>query len=84
LLFEQARYAEEGTMKILLALDGSEHGEAAAQAVARRPWPPGSTVKIASVVDLSTYLGPPFVPVLAEYAEQVEEARRAHGPAHVP
>ena len=38
-------------MKILLAVDGSPCSEVAAQEVAQRHWPPGSTVKIVSVVE---------------------------------
>ena len=39
-------------MKILLATDGSACSGAAVQSVAARPWPPGSEVKILSVVEL--------------------------------
>jgi nucleotide-binding universal stress UspA family protein len=42
-------------MKILLAVDGSEYSRNAADEIARRPWPVGSTVEILSVVD-SPYL----------------------------
>jgi len=38
-------------MKILLAVDGSPFSDAAAEEVARRPWPEGSEVKIISVVE---------------------------------
>ncbi|MFN0086649.1 MAG: universal stress protein [Blastocatellia bacterium] len=43
-------------MKILLAVDGSEYSFTAADVIASRPWPPGSAVRILSVVKL------PFVP----------------------
>lgn len=36
-------------MKILLAVDGSHFGLAAADAVASRPWPPGTIVRIVHV-----------------------------------
>lgn len=39
-------------MKILLAVDGSDYSNAAVDAVAQRPWPEGSTVKIISAVEL--------------------------------
>ena len=39
-------------MKILLAVDGSDYSDAAVDAVAERPWPDGSTVKIISAVEL--------------------------------
>src|SRR5688572_14178439 len=35
-------------MKILLAVDDSKHSDAAAEAVARGLWPPGSTVRVLS------------------------------------
>jgi nucleotide-binding universal stress UspA family protein len=44
-------------MKILLAVDGSEHSEAALQALAARPWPAGTTVAVLSVA--SRPWGPP-------------------------
>ena len=39
-------------MKILLAVDGSESSQAAVAAVAARPWPAGSEIKILSVAEL--------------------------------
>ena len=38
-------------MKILLAVDGSEYSAAAAEAVAARPWPSGTTVRVLSAVE---------------------------------
>jgi nucleotide-binding universal stress UspA family protein len=38
-------------MKILLAVDNSDCSKAAVQAVAERPWPAGSQIKILSVVE---------------------------------
>ncbi len=46
-------------MKILLAIDGSDFGNAAASSVAARPWPANSEVKIVSVME-------PFQPYLTE------------------
>jgi nucleotide-binding universal stress UspA family protein len=46
-------------MKILLAVDGSEYSDAAAESLARRPLPAGSEVKIISVME-------PFQPYMAE------------------
>jgi len=39
-------------MKILLATDGSDCGKAAVDAVAERPWPEGSEVKVLSAMEL--------------------------------
>jgi nucleotide-binding universal stress UspA family protein len=49
-------------MKILLAVDGSECGNAAVESVATRPWPAGSEVKIISAIEL------PFVPTPETWA----------------
>jgi nucleotide-binding universal stress UspA family protein len=46
-------------MKILLGVDGSEYSAAAAEAVAKRPWPSGTTVRVLTAVE-------PFVPPAAE------------------
>lgn len=44
-------------MKILLAADGSEFGDAAAASVAHRPWPANTEVKIVSVIEpFQTYM----------------------------
>ena len=61
-------------MKILLAVDGSEYGKVAADAVAVRPWPSGSVVKVLSAIE------PPYLPttetwVLPEsYYAEIEAA----------
>lgn len=43
-------------MKVLLAFDGSPHSQAALDAVVTRPWPPGSIIKLLTVIEL------PFAP----------------------
>jgi nucleotide-binding universal stress UspA family protein len=61
-------------MKILLAIDGSTFSDAAVKAVAEKPWPVGSEVKIISVVE------PPLLPALEtwvppdNYIEALEKA----------
>ena len=52
--------------KILLAVDGSVYGEAAARAIAERPWPARSDVRVLSVVEvvlpaMHALFDPPFV-----------------------
>lgn len=49
---ERIRKGKVKIMKILLAVDGSDYSDAAVDAVAERPWPDGSTVKIISAVEL--------------------------------
>jgi nucleotide-binding universal stress UspA family protein len=46
-------------MKILLAVDGSEYSYAAAEALAERPWPAHSEVKVFTAVE-------PFTPYMTE------------------
>jgi nucleotide-binding universal stress UspA family protein len=43
-------------MKILLAIDGSEGSENAVEAVASRPWPSGTTVRVLSVIEAKLLL----------------------------
>ena len=42
-------------MRILLATDGSEYGEAAVDEIAQRPFPKGSEVRVLSVFELPTF-----------------------------
>ena len=65
-------------MKILLAVDGSDCSEAAAEEVASRPWPEGSEIRILSVIE-------PFITPMAEawalpddYWEEADKAARDH------
>jgi nucleotide-binding universal stress UspA family protein len=47
-------------MRILLAIDGSPHSQAAVDEIARRPWPKSSTVRIISVIR-------PYIPPATEF-----------------
>lgn len=38
-------------MKLLLAIDSSEYSDAAVNAIASRPWPPGTRARVLSAVD---------------------------------
>ena len=49
-------------MKILLATDGSDCSKAAVVAVAERPWPEGSEVKVISAIEL------PYTPMTEAWA----------------
>ena len=66
-------------MKILLAVDGSPHSEAAIVDVARGSWPDGTAIEILSVIPARARLavGPAFV-MAAVYVDQIEERRRYH------
>jgi nucleotide-binding universal stress UspA family protein len=59
-------------MKVLLAIDGSPHSQAAVEEVARRPWSTGTTVRMVSVIQ--PYTAPATEFVLAGAA--LEDMRR--------
>jgi nucleotide-binding universal stress UspA family protein len=70
-------------MKILLATDGSDYSKAAIKAVADRPWPEGSEVKILSVME-AVYVPTTDVWVLPDnYYNELDEAARAQAEAAV-
>lgn len=48
-------------MRILLAIDGSPHSQAAVDEVARRPWPLDSTVRVIGVIQPATPAATEFV-----------------------
>ena len=56
-------------MKILLAVDGSSHSDAAVKEVARRPWPDGSEMRIISAAETSYIPSPVPDGGAALYAE---------------
>lgn len=68
--------------KILLAVDGSAYAEAAAQAIAERPWPARSEVRVLSVVEvvlpaMHALFDPPFVQSDEVQRLRVEAVARA-------
>jgi len=75
---------EGGAMKVLLATDGSDGALLAAQAVAARAWPPGTEVRILSVVELGltnmqAFLEPPFVDSEAMKLAREDAMKHAQG-----
>ena len=63
-------------MKVLLAIDGSRHSDAAVAEVARRPWPAGTEVKILTVIHPTVPIFPdPAFAIAAIHTEQAEELR---------
>jgi len=71
-------------MKILLAVDGSACSEVATQEVAQRPWPPGSIIKIISVIELpplpkpeaSLFSNPYYIRLETRAQEQAQATTR--------
>src|SRR5262245_23443850 len=75
----QAPQGGGGVMKILLAVDGSPSSLAAANEVARRPWPEGSSVKIVHAAERSPIL-PEVERALPEIIlSQMQKAENAVG-----
>jgi nucleotide-binding universal stress UspA family protein len=70
---EHAVPALGGSMRILLAVDDSPASEAAARSTALRPWPPGSTSLVLSVVEIPF----PLAPEVAAMTIDFEDFRRA-------
>ena len=68
-------------MKILLAVDGSVCSDAAAQELAKRPWPPQSEVKVITAVEIPAPVGMEPWAVSPDYFENVERSVRQAGQA---
>ena len=63
-------------MKVLVAIDGSAHSEAAVAEVARRPWPAGTEVEVLTVIHpIGPMLPDPAFVMAAIHMEQAEELR---------
>lgn len=65
-------------MKILLAVDGSEQSDAAVQALAARPWPPETVVRVLSVARHPFVPPPPGPAWEPDSAAPADEHLRAH------
>jgi nucleotide-binding universal stress UspA family protein len=65
-----------GTMKILLAIDGSTYSNAAIESVALRPWPRNTEIKVVMAVEMPTVIGMEPWATSPEYFEQLEMAIR--------
>jgi nucleotide-binding universal stress UspA family protein len=65
-------------MKVLLAADESEYSTAAARAIATRPWPKDSEIRVMSAVDLSaSFLQAAFEPAFVDPAGMDELREQA-------
>ena len=63
-------------MKILLAVDGSPHSDAAVEEVIKRPWPPQTEVKIITVFETPMTVGIGLEPWPANYFEVMQKPAR--------
>jgi nucleotide-binding universal stress UspA family protein len=64
-------------VKILLAIDGSEHSARTVDALGSHPWPSGSTVRVLSVVD-QVVTATPEVAVFSAEAIEAERQQLVH------
>jgi nucleotide-binding universal stress UspA family protein len=64
-------------MKVLLAIDGSSHSDAAVAQVARQLWPKGTEVEVLTVVHAAIPLfTEPTLVIVAAHEEQAEDLRK--------
>jgi nucleotide-binding universal stress UspA family protein len=63
---------EVSKMKILLAVDGSDCGDAAAEELAKRPWPPQSEVRVITAVEIPAPVGMEPWAISPDYFENLE------------
>ena len=61
-------------MKILLAIDGSSCSDKAVEQIARRPWPPGSKLKVLTAIELPIPPTPEAWAIPPNYFEELERA----------
>ena len=65
------------SMKVLVAIDGSVHSEAAIAEVARRPWPAETEILVLTVIHASAPLLPdPSLALTAVYVQQTQDLRK--------
>jgi nucleotide-binding universal stress UspA family protein len=66
-------------MRVLLAIDGSTHSDAAVAEVAARPWPEGTDIRVLTVVHATAplVLDPAFVMAAIHVEQTKEQLRRA-------
>ena len=64
-------------MKILLATDGSSFSQAAASELSQRSFPPGTEVKIISVVHPWPFIPEPTFVLAAAHYESLEQGRKS-------
>jgi nucleotide-binding universal stress UspA family protein len=62
-------------MKILLAVDGSVHSDAAIEEIVKRPWPAETKVKVITAVEMPTLMVEPWA-IPPGYFEQMEKTLR--------
>ena len=72
----KAKVADGKAVRILLAVDGSEFGDAAVEEIANRPWAPRSEVHVISVIHLPFTPTPETQALPDSYYSQLERAER--------
>jgi nucleotide-binding universal stress UspA family protein len=69
--------AASGALKVLLAVDGSEGSRRATEAIAARPWPTGTEIRVFSVVELGMSALQASFEIAAFDSEHLESQRAA-------
>lgn len=64
------------TLKILVAIDGSEYGQRALEEVARIPWPAASEIRVISAAEMPFFPSAEFGTLPRQYYEELEQATR--------
>ncbi|HEY9501673.1 MAG TPA: universal stress protein [Pyrinomonadaceae bacterium] len=63
-------------MKILLAVDGSIYSDSVVEELAKRPWPPGSEVKVITAAEIPVPVGMEPWAVSPDYFEELDKSVR--------
>ena len=63
-------------MKILLPIDGSVYSDSAVEEVAKRPWPPGSEVRVITAAEMPVPVGMEPWAVSPDYFEELDKSVR--------
>jgi len=61
-------------MKILLAVDGSPCSEAAVAELTKRPWPPGSEIRVLTAYELPLMPAPEAWAISPDYCDRLQKA----------
>jgi nucleotide-binding universal stress UspA family protein len=70
------RHEGRVTLKILVAIDGSEYGQRALEEVVRIPWPAASEIRVISAAEMPFFPSAEFGTLPRQYYEELEQATR--------
>lgn len=76
--FDDGATHEDGSMKILLAIDGSPCSDDALEEIHRRPWPVGSEFKVLTTFELSLPPTPEAWSMPSDYFQELDRVASEH------